>query len=199
MSFMLSGVGKLNDRQRQSHVDQSVMALLGRPKCHKTSSSVESHDLDTISSSILHLLAMDFLKNAAQQYTQSQSHDNQGQNNNQGQGHQNQNNDLGGMMGALSNALGSQNKDSNQQHGQGSQPNAQLGGLMNMVNGALGGGAKGEAKEDKLDKAVDMFQEHVLKAGSQSNESAIEQAKDKQIADAIRSGYKQFTGKDIPS
>lgn len=182
MSFMLSGVGKLNDRQRQSHVDQSVMALLGRPKCHKTSS-----------------LAMDFLKNAAQQYTQSQSHDNQGQNNNQGQGHQNQNNDLGGMMGALSNALGSQNKDSNQQHGQGSQPNAQLGGLMNMVNGALGGGAKGEAKEDKLDKAVDMFQEHVLKAGSQSNESAIEQAKDKQIADAIRSGYKQFTGKDIPS
>ena len=34
--------------------------------------------------------------------------------------------------------------------------------------------------------AIDFFQEHVLKQGNQSNESAIEQAKDKQIADAIR-------------
>jgi hypothetical protein len=34
--------------------------------------------------------------------------------------------------------------------------------------------------------AIDLFQEHVLKQGDQSNESVIEQAKDKQIADAIR-------------
>jgi hypothetical protein len=32
---------------------------------------------------------------------------------------------------------------------------------------------------------IDFFQEHVLKQGDQSNESALEQAKDKQIADAI--------------
>ncbi|PVG02109.1 hypothetical protein CPB86DRAFT_682744, partial [Serendipita vermifera] len=86
-----------------------------------------------------------------------------------------------------------------QQQGHGSQNNQHSGGgLMGMVNNAFGGGQHGEAKEDKLDKAVDMFQEHVLKAGPQNNESAIEQAKDKQIADAIRGGYKQFTGKDIP-
>ena len=34
--------------------------------------------------------------------------------------------------------------------------------------------------------AIDFFQEHVLKQGNQSNESALEQAKDSQIAGAIR-------------
>jgi hypothetical protein len=43
-----------------------------------------------------------------------------------------------------------------------------------------------------------MFQERVLGQGSQTNESAIEQAKDEQISDAIRSGYKSMTGKDVP-
>jgi hypothetical protein len=43
-----------------------------------------------------------------------------------------------------------------------------------------------------------MFQEHVLKAGPQSNESAIEQAKDQQIKEALKGGYKKATGKDIP-
>ena len=51
---------------------------------------------------------------------------------------------------------------------------------------------------DILDKAIDLFQERVLKSGDQSNESAAEQAKDKIIADTIRSGYKNITGKDIP-
>lgn len=46
--------------------------------------------------------------------------------------------------------------------------------------------------------AIDLVQEHVLKAGDQSNESAVEQAKDTQIASAIRTGYKTFTGKDFP-
>lgn len=32
----------------------------------------------------------------------------------------------------------------------------------------------------------------------QSNESAIEQAKDEQISDAIRRGYKNFAGSDFP-
>jgi hypothetical protein len=43
-----------------------------------------------------------------------------------------------------------------------------------------------------------MFQEHVMKAGSQSDESAIEQAKDQQIKEALKSGYKKATGNDIP-
>jgi hypothetical protein len=47
-------------------------------------------------------------------------------------------------------------------------------------------------------QAIDMFQEHVLHAGSQSNESAIEQAKDQQIKEALKSGYKKATGKDTP-
>jgi hypothetical protein len=43
-----------------------------------------------------------------------------------------------------------------------------------------------------------MFQEHVMKAGPQSNESAIEQAKDQQIKEALKGGYKKATGKDLP-
>jgi hypothetical protein len=43
-----------------------------------------------------------------------------------------------------------------------------------------------------------MFQEHVMKSGPQSNESAIEQAKDQQIKEALKSGFKSATGKDIP-
>lgn len=35
-------------------------------------------------------------------------------------------------------------------------------------------------------EAIDLFQEHVLKEGPQNNESAVEQAKDKQIANMIR-------------
>ena len=36
-------------------------------------------------------------------------------------------------------------------------------------------------------------------AGDQSNESAIEQAKDEQISDFIRSKYKSTTGSDFPT
>lgn len=34
--------------------------------------------------------------------------------------------------------------------------------------------------------------------GPQTNESAIEQAKDEQISDYVRRGYKGTTGKDFP-
>jgi hypothetical protein len=37
-----------------------------------------------------------------------------------------------------------------------------------------------------------------LKQGAQNDESAVEQAKDEQISDFIRSQYKSQTGKDIP-
>jgi len=35
-------------------------------------------------------------------------------------------------------------------------------------------------------------------AGPQDNESALEQAKDEQISDAIRKQYKSATGSDVP-
>jgi hypothetical protein len=38
----------------------------------------------------------------------------------------------------------------------------------------------------------------VLGEGQQNNESAIEQAKDEQISDAIRRGFKGMTGHEIP-
>jgi len=41
-------------------------------------------------------------------------------------------------------------------------------------------------------------QENVLKQGDQSNESAVEQAKDEQISDFIRDQYKKQTGSDFP-
>ncbi|KAF3767920.1 hypothetical protein M406DRAFT_244247, partial [Cryphonectria parasitica EP155] len=50
----------------------------------------------------------------------------------------------------------------------------------------MGGGRKAEENEDFLDKAVDSFQKHVLHEGDQSDESALEQLKDEQIASAIR-------------
>ena len=47
-------------------------------------------------------------------------------------------------------------------------------------------------------KGVDFVQEKFLGQGAQDNESALEQAKDEQISDYIRSGYKSTTGSDIP-
>ncbi|KAI5889162.1 uncharacterized protein SCHCODRAFT_02633705 [Schizophyllum commune H4-8] len=72
------------------------------------------------------------------------------------------------------------------------------GGFMDKINNGLGGGQSGEKKEDALDKGVDWVQEHVLGQGPQTNESALEQAKDEQISDAIRRGYKSTTGRDFP-
>ena len=44
---------------------------------------------------------------------------------------------------------------------------------------------------------VDAIQQYVLKQGDQSNENAVEQAKDEQISDFIRTQYKNTTGKDF--
>jgi hypothetical protein len=73
-----------------------------------------------------------------------------------------------------------------------------LGGIGDKLNAAAGGGRESEKDEDYLDKAVDMFQEKVLKPGPQDNESAIEQAKDEQISDMIRGKFRDFTGKEVP-
>jgi len=80
-----------------------------------------------------------------------------------------------GLLGQLGGVLGGKKQEP-----------ARPQGLGDKLNHALGGGAAGEAKEGKLDKAIDLFQEHVLKEGAQHNESAMEQLKDKQIASTIR-------------
>lgn len=46
--------------------------------------------------------------------------------------------------------------------------------------------------------AIDFVQEHILHQGQQKDESAFEQLKDKQIADAIRHQFKNMTGHELP-
>ncbi|KAI0505175.1 hypothetical protein F5B22DRAFT_536187 [Xylaria bambusicola] len=72
------------------------------------------------------------------------------------------------------------------------------GGIMDKLNSVAGGGRESEKNEDALDKGVDWVQENVLGQGDQSNESAVEQAKDEQISDFIRDQYKKTTGTDFP-
>ncbi|ROW07026.1 hypothetical protein VPNG_06627 [Cytospora leucostoma] len=81
---------------------------------------------------------------------------------------------------------------------QGQQTQKSGGGFTDKLNSLAGGGAQGEKNEDGLDKGVDWVQEHVLGQGDQSNESAVEQAKDEQISDFVRRQYKSTTGKDVP-
>ncbi|KAI1102531.1 hypothetical protein F4804DRAFT_263066 [Jackrogersella minutella] len=71
-------------------------------------------------------------------------------------------------------------------------------GIAGKLNAMAGGGKESEKNEDALDKGVDWVQEHVLGQGDQSNESAVEQAKDEQISDFIRDKYKKATGSDFP-
>lgn len=111
---------------------------------------------------------MDFLKNAAGQFSG---------NNGQQQGHSNQ---QGGM--------GSSSSEGQQQQGGGG--GGFLGGLTNKLNGAAGGGVESEKNEDYLDKGVDYVQEKFMGQGAQNNESAVEQAKDEQISDFIRGQFK---------
>ncbi|KAF2810046.1 uncharacterized protein BDZ99DRAFT_487990 [Mytilinidion resinicola] len=102
-----------------------------------------------------------------------------GDNQNEGQGQQHQ----GGQQ---------------QQGGEQKQGGGFLGGIGDKLNSAAGGGRESEKNEDYLDKGVDFVQEKFLGAGDQSNESAIEQAKDEQISDFIRKQYKNTTGSDFP-
>ncbi|KAG8533123.1 uncharacterized protein KY384_001906 [Bacidia gigantensis] len=94
--------------------------------------------------------------------------------------------------------------ENNQQQGQGGDQGKQeggggfLGGIGNKLNEAGGGGKESEKNEDGLDKGVDFVQEKFMGQGDQSNESAVEQAKDEKISDFIRDKYKSTTGSDVP-
>ncbi|KAF3063481.1 hypothetical protein GL218_02760 [Daldinia childiae] len=87
-----------------------------------------------------------------------------------------------------------ENEEKTPENGQ-QKPNA---GFLDKLNSVAGGGKESEKSEDALDKGIDWVQEHVLGQGDQSNESAVEQAKDEQISDYIRDQYKKTTGSDIP-
>jgi len=116
---------------------------------------------------------MDFLKDAASKFGESQ----------QGQTSNNPN-------------ISTQKPPSEQ--GNSSGGGGFLGGLGDKLNSAAGGGRESEKNEDYLDKGVDFVQQKFMGAGDQSNESAVEQAKDEQISDFIRGKYKESTGKDFP-
>lgn len=47
-------------------------------------------------------------------------------------------------------------------------------------------------------QGIDFAQEKFMGQGPQDNESAVEQAKDEAISDAIRGKYREATGSDIP-
>ncbi|KAK0726673.1 hypothetical protein B0T21DRAFT_293268 [Apiosordaria backusii] len=112
----------------------------------------------------------------------------------QQQPQQTQTSGASGLLGSLVSAAGQSTTAQQQPQQQQSGADA----LLNKLHGVVGGGPESEKKEDSLDKAIDLVQEHVFKAGAQANESAAEQAKDKFIADSIRDGYQKATGKDFP-
>ncbi|KAL0577679.1 hypothetical protein V5O48_004327 [Marasmius crinis-equi] len=64
--------------------------------------------------------------------------------------------------------------------------------------GSTLGLGKTEQQEDHLDKTIDFVQEHVLRQGTQDNESQFERWKDDRIANAIRSQYESATGHEFP-
>ncbi|EPQ54826.1 hypothetical protein GLOTRDRAFT_116586 [Gloeophyllum trabeum ATCC 11539] len=82
--------------------------------------------------------------------------------------------------------------------GEEKKPQTDRGWLASKLNEMTGGGVPSEEKEDKLDKTIDFFQEHILHQGDQSNESVLEQMKDEQISDGLRTAYKAVTGHELP-
>ncbi|KAL9101760.1 MAG: hypothetical protein Q9163_003007 [Psora crenata] len=104
-------------------------------------------------------------------------------------------NAMGGEDNNKSNQQAKSNEPGNQQ---GSDGGGFLSGIGNKLNSAAGGGRESEKNEDYLDKGVDAAQQYIFKQGDQSNESAMEQAKDEQISDFIRDKYKSTTGNDFP-
>ncbi|KAJ3981576.1 hypothetical protein F5890DRAFT_1374421, partial [Lentinula detonsa] len=46
--------------------------------------------------------------------------------------------------------------------------------------------------------AIDFVQQYILRQGTQSHESILEQMKDEQIARTIRAQYQKLTGHEFP-
>ncbi|KAI9665111.1 MAG: hypothetical protein M1821_006559 [Bathelium mastoideum] len=101
-------------------------------------------------------------------------------------------------MDSLKNLVGGGNAEESSSSEQKQGSGGFLSGIGDKINTAAGGGRESEKNEDMLDKGIDLVQEKVLGQGPQDNESAVEQAKDEQISDFIRSEYKSTTGSDFP-
>ncbi|KAI0017854.1 hypothetical protein F4780DRAFT_781986 [Xylariomycetidae sp. FL0641] len=101
-------------------------------------------------------------------------------------------------MDFVNKLTGGGSKEEEQKKQESSQSSSSGGGIMDKLNSMAGGGKESEKNEDAVDKGVDWVQEHVMGQGDQSNESALEQAKDEQISDFIRGQYKSTTGSDVP-
>ncbi|KAI0194236.1 hypothetical protein F4808DRAFT_441442 [Astrocystis sublimbata] len=101
-------------------------------------------------------------------------------------------------MDFVNKLTGGGNKDQTDTNTQQQDQSSGSGGFTDKLNSMVGGGKESEKNEDALDKGVDWVQENVLGQGDQSNESAVEQAKDEQISDFVRDQYKKTTGSDIP-
>lgn len=96
------------------------------------------------------------------------------------------------------NKLTGGSKEGQEQKQQGTEEQKSSGGFMDKINAMAGGGKESEKNEDAIDKGLDWVQENILGQGDQSNESAVEQAKDEQISDFIRAQYKKTTGSEVP-
>ncbi|KAM7185467.1 hypothetical protein V8F20_011789 [Naviculisporaceae sp. PSN 640] len=100
-------------------------------------------------------------------------------------------------MDFINKAMGGGDKTNAQTSQSQTQQSSSGGGIMGKINSMAGGGPESEKNEDFLDKGVDFVQER-MGGGDQSNESAMEQAKDEQISDFIRDKYKSTTGQEMP-
>ncbi|KAI0814673.1 hypothetical protein GGR55DRAFT_441799 [Xylaria sp. FL0064] len=101
-------------------------------------------------------------------------------------------------MDFVNKLAGGESKDENNNTTATQNQQESSGGIMGKLNSVAGGGKDSEKNEDALDKGIDWVQENVLGQGDQSNESAVEQAKDEQISDFVRDQYKKTTGSEIP-
>ncbi|KAM0798436.1 hypothetical protein BDR22DRAFT_808942 [Usnea florida] len=72
--------------------------------------------------------------------------------------------------------------------------------IGDKLNSAAGGGKESEKNEDLIDKGGRLIfcAQYGMGQGDQSNESALEQAKDEQISDEVRRQFKQRTREEIP-
>ncbi|KAK3175944.1 hypothetical protein OEA41_007266 [Lepraria neglecta] len=119
---------------------------------------------------------MDFIKNAMGGEGQGSNNNQQGQNMQQGQNNQS----------------GEQNQNS------GGEGGGFFGGIGDKLNSTAGGRKESEKNEDYLDKGIDAVQQYGFAQEDQSNESAVEQAKDEQTSEFVRGKYKDMTGNDMP-
>lgn len=141
---------------------------------------------------------MDFLKDQMNKASgNSQQTNTNNNNNNTG----NEQQESGGFMGKINSAMGG-GHSGEKKEGQSSPSSLSLSYSLHLRyrharQGFVTHSSSSNVTNSSIQSGVDYVQEHFLGGGKQDNESALEQAKDEQISDAIRRGYKSTTGKDF--